>query len=212
MRRVGGLLVAALLLVACGDDPEDEGALVSEPSGDTTTSTVVTADDIPVAHTPDGGWTGAMPAPVLATCSEPLVEGAPDLAGLWEVVEVEAEGAVVADHPAIGAVQRIEQCGDRLVVTASGIIHDMRVDGTEENGVHDVAEFDYTTPITVVATYEDDVHVLRPVGLPLEITRRRDGDQLVWDYVRFTARLDRIGEPSDPYPTTESTESTEESP
>ena len=83
-----------------------------------------------------------MPAPVLATCTEPLVEGAPDLAGLWEVVEVEAEGAVVADHPAIGAVQRIEQCGDRLVVTASGIIHDMRVDGTEENGVHDVAEID----------------------------------------------------------------------
>ena len=212
MRRVGGLLVAVLLVVACGDGPEDEGALVSEPSEDTTTSAVVTADDIPVAHTPEGGWTGAMPAPVLATCSEPLVEGAPDLAGLWEVVEVEAEGAVVADHPAIGAVQRIEQCGDRLVVTASGIIHDMRVDGTEVNGVHDVAEIDKTTPITVVATYEDDVHVLRPVGLPLEITRRRDGAQLVWDYVRFTARLDRIGEPSDPYPTTESTESTEESP
>ena len=174
--------------------------------GTTTTVTAVTADDIPVAHTPDGGWTGAMPAPVLETCSEPLVEGAPDLAGLWEVVEVEAEGAVVADHPAIGAVQRIEQCGDRLVVTASGIIHDMRVDGTEERGVHDVAEMDYATPITVVATYEDGVHVLRPVGLPLEITRRRDGDQLVWDYVRFTARLDRIGDPTDPYPTTESTE------
>ena len=64
----------------------------------------------------------------------------------------------------------------------------------------------------MVATYEDGVHVLRPVGLPLEITRRRDGEQLIWDYVRFTARLDRIGDPTDPYPTTESTESTEESP
>ena len=31
----------------------------------------------------------------------------------------------------------------------------MRCDGTVEHGVHDVAEFDKTTEITVVATYED---------------------------------------------------------
>ena len=49
----------------------------------------------------------------------------------------------------------IEQCGDCVVVTGGGIIHDMRADGTVERGVHDVAEFDKTTPITVVATYED---------------------------------------------------------
>jgi hypothetical protein len=55
----------------------------------------------------------------------------------------------------------------------------------------------------VVASYEGGVHVLRPVGLPLEITRSRDGDQIVWGYVRFTARLDRIGEPTDPYPPAE---------
>jgi hypothetical protein len=68
----------------------------------------------------------------------------------------------------------------------------MRVDGTEANGVHDVAEFDRATPITVVATYEDGVHALRPVGLPIEVTRRRDGDQMVWTYLGFTARLARI--------------------
>ena len=203
MRRLVGLLVVAAALVACGTDGDDGDAAGEETP--VTTAAPITADDIPVAHTPQGGWTGAMPAPVLATCTEPLVDGAPDLAGLWAVVSVEADGAVVADHPAIGAVQRIEQCGDRLVVTASGIIHDMRVDGTEENGVHDVAEFDFATPITVVATYEDGVHVLRPVGLPLEITRRRDGEQLVWNYVRFTARLDRIGGPNDPYPISEET-------
>jgi hypothetical protein len=203
VRRRRGLLVAVVLLGACGADGS-EGAGVSESTEPpATTAATVTADAIPVAYTPDGGWTGAMPAPVLADCTEPLVAGAPDLAGLWAVVEVEAEGQVVEDHPALGAVQRVEQCGDRLVVTASGIIHDMRVDGTEANGVHDVAEFDKTTPITVVATYEDGVHVLRPVGLPLEVTRRRDGAQMVWDYLRFTARLDRIGEPTDPYPANE---------
>jgi hypothetical protein len=33
---------------------------------------MVTADDIPVAHTPEGGWHGEMPAPILAGCTEPL--------------------------------------------------------------------------------------------------------------------------------------------
>jgi len=73
----------------------------------------------------------------------------------------------------------------------------MRCDGTEANGVHDVAEFDHVTPITVVASYEDDVHVLRPVGLPVEVHRRRDGDRMIWDYLNFTATCERIGGPED---------------
>ena len=153
-------------------------------------------DEIPVAYTPTGGWTGAMPAPVLAGCTDPLVAGAPDLRGLWRVVAVTVDGVDDPEHRAHGLVQRIEQAGDRLVVTAGGIIHDMRCDGTEEHGVHDVAEFDHATPITVVASYEDGVHVLRPVGLPIEVRRRRDGDAMVWDYLNFTARLERVDVPA----------------
>ncbi len=134
-----------------------------------------------------------MPAPFLSGCTEPLVDGAPDMRGTWQVVSIEVNGADEPTHPAIGKIQRIEQCGNRVIVTASGIVHDMRADGTEEHGVHDVAEFDRATPITVVATFEDGVHVLRPVGLPIEVTRRIDGDQLVWTYVGFTARLERVG-------------------
>jgi hypothetical protein len=153
------------------------------------------AAEIPVAHTPPGGYGAEMPTPILAGCTEPLVAGAPDLRGTWRVVAVERDGVAVVDHPVLGHVQRVEQCGDRLVVTAGGIIHDMRCDGTEEHGVHDVAERDFTTPITVVATYEAGVHVLRPVGLSgIEVTRRRDGDQMVWTYLGFTARLDRTAE------------------
>ena len=199
-----GLVVvtAAAGLTGCGSGDEEGSVSETTPTADapgdetttTTTTAGLTADDIPVAHTPEGGWGDTMPPPILAGCTEPVVAGAPDLAGLWQVVEVEAGGAAAPDHPALGKVQRIEQCGDRLVVTASGIIHDMRVDGTEEGGVHDVAEMDYATPITVVATYEDGLHVLRPVGLPVEVRRRREGDQLVWDYLSFTARLDRIGD------------------
>lgn len=155
------------------------------------------ANDIPVAHTPDGGWHGDMPPPVLEGCDEALVPGAPDLRGLWEVHEVEVGGEAVRDHPALGRRQRVEQCGDRLVVTAGGIIHDMRCDGTEENGVHDVAQVDHATPIVVTASYEDGVHVLRPKGMPITVTRHLEGDVMVWDYGgAFVARLRRVTDPA----------------
>jgi hypothetical protein len=157
----------------------------------------VLADSIPVAHTPPGGYGTVMPPPILAGCTEPLSPGAPDLRGMWTIVAVDVAGAPAPDHRAMGMVQRIEQAGDRLVVTAGGVVHDMRCDGTEERGVRDVAERDYTTGIVVVATYEDGVHVLRPVGMPgIEVTRRRDGEHLIWDYPGFTARLERTGPPA----------------
>ena len=156
------------------------------------------AAEIPVAHTPTGGYGAAFPDPVLTGCSDPLVAGAPDLRGMWKVVDVEVNGdAAPASHPAFQHVERVEQCGDRLVVTGGGVIHDMRCDGTVEHGVHDVAASDFTTPISVVATYEDGVHTLRPVGIPsVEVTRRLDGDEMIWSYAgNFVARLRRTGGP-----------------
>ncbi len=159
-------------------------------------------DEIPVAHTPPGGYGANFPAPILAGCTEGISAGAPDLRGMWRVVAVEVDGPPAPDtHPAYRHFERIEQCGDRLVVTGGGVIHDMRCDGTEANGVHDVAQLDFTTPITVVSTYENDVHVLRPVGIPIEVTRRREGPDMIWKYIGFTARLERIGGPDSPPPT-----------
>jgi hypothetical protein len=149
-------------------------------------------DEIPVAFTPPGGWVGEMPAPVLAGCTTPLVDNAPDMRGTWRVVDVVVDGATQADHPTLGHAQRIEQAGDRVTITAAGIIHDMRCDGTKTNGVNDVAEFDKQTPITVVAKFEDGVHVLRPAGLPIEVRRWIEGEHLIWDYVGFTATLERV--------------------
>lgn len=180
-------LLAAFALgtfAACGD-------------GDGSSSTALTADQIPVAHTPPGGYGDDFPAPILAGCAEPLVDGAPDLRGMWKAIDVTVNDAPAPpEHRGWRHFQRIEQCGDRIVITGGGVIHDMRADGTVENGVHDVAERDFTTQITVVATYEDGVHVLRPVGIPIEVRRRRDGAELVFDYaggVRF--RLERTGPP-----------------
>ena len=42
------------------------------------------ADDIPVAHTPPGGYGDEFPPPILAGCTEPLVAEAPDLRGTWK--------------------------------------------------------------------------------------------------------------------------------
>jgi hypothetical protein len=55
-------IVCSMLLCGCG--------------GDSAPAPVVTADDIPVAHTPPGGFHETFPEPVRASCTEPLVEGA----------------------------------------------------------------------------------------------------------------------------------------
>ncbi len=150
--------------------------------------------EIPVAFTPPGGYGAEMPPPVLAGCVDPLVDGAPDLRGTWTVVSAIVGGETVTEHPIVGSVQRIEQAGDRIVITSAGVVHDMRCDGTLENGVHDVMQSDFSTRIDVVASYEEGVHILRPEGAPegVTVTREREGEQMVWQYAGlFTARLDR---------------------
>lgn len=152
------------------------------------------ADEIPVAHTPAGGWS-AMPPPILERCDEALVAGAPDMRGTWRVISMEWKSGDAPDpNPMEHHVERIEQCGDRVCITSSGIIHDMRADGTVERGVNDVAAAG-RRPVTVVCTFEDGVHTLRPVGVTdFVVTRRLDGNELVWTYgPMFTARMERVG-------------------
>ena len=141
------------------------------------------ADQIPVAHTPPGGYGETFPPLILGNCTEPLVQGAPDLRGIWKTIRAERAGvSVAADDRIMFYTERIEQCGDRIVDCGGGTIADARADGTEINGVHDVWVFDFKTPIHVIATYEDGAFVLRPVGLPgIEVTRRLDDDgHMIW--------------------------------
>lgn len=178
----GGLLVSvAGVALACaggGDAP------------------VVLADDIPVAHTPDGGWRGEMPPPVLAACTEPLAAGAPDLRGTWQAVSVtDADGNPLPDHPLARHIERIEQCGDRVVVTSEPVIHDMRADGTLERGVNDVAAANFA-PIQVAAVFNGNSLDLYPFGYdpakePL-VRRERVGDEVVWTYIGLRVVMRRI--------------------
>ena len=151
--------------------------------------------DIPVAHTPTGGYGSTMPPPVLAGCTDSLVDGAPDLRGTWQVVDLTANDSAFDAQCLATHVERIEQAGDRVVITGGGIVHDMRADGTFEHGVNDVMAFDFATAIRVAATFEDGALVLRPMGLPdVEVRRWRQGDRLLWQYgPLFAASLERCG-------------------
>jgi len=199
VRRFHGFvgLVAIAVLASLVAGCSNGGGGSSEAAPATTGRSV---DEIPVAHTPPGGFGDTFPEEVLADCSDPLVEGAPDLRGLWSVISAERSGAPVkADDSILNYRERIEQCGNRIVDMGGGTISDARADGTEANGVHDVSVFDFTTPINIIASYEGGVFVLRPVGMPqVAVTRRLDADgHMVWtrpDRGGLVATLERIGD------------------
>ena len=162
---------------------------------------MASCDQIPVAHTPPGGYGDSFPPLILAGCDDPLVEGAPDLRGIWKTLSATRAGEpVAADDRLMNYTERIEQCGNRIVDCGGGTIADARADGTEENGVHDVSVLDYTTPIHVVASYEDGAFILRPVGIPgIEVTRSLNSDgHMVWtrpDMGGIRVILERVSEP-----------------
>jgi hypothetical protein len=207
--RARRCLAAALLACACSPDAADAPKRAAAPGE-------VLADDIPVAYTPPGGYGQSFPPPVLTRCTEPLAAGAPDLRGIWKTIRAERDGEPVPAGAYIYThVERIEQCGNRIVDMGGGTIADARADGSAENGVHDVSAFDYTTPIHVVASYEDGVFVLRPLLVPaipltfpgFEVTRRLDAEgHMIWRRPdqRLTVTLERVGGPNEPY-TREST-------
>lgn len=129
------------------------------------------AEEIPKAFTPGCGWQ-TWPMPVLADCTEPLADGVVDMRGLWRG----RNGDV--DH-----VERIEQCGNRTVITSAGIIHDFVTDGTLRNGARDVMGGGRCWNIFAAVEWRDGVMAFRPFGVPRTmVSRRLQGERLVWVY------------------------------
>jgi hypothetical protein len=160
-------------------DPRDYEPISLAPDLESAT---ILADDIPVANTPVPRYK-TFPEPVLASCDEPLSEGASDLRGVWEVYE----------GPMKGHVERIEQCGNRVIVTGGYMVHDMRADGTLENGVNDINEMS-GDELHVAALFEDGRLNLRPDNKFIAVTRYLDGDEMIWVYGPFKNRLRRLKE------------------
>ena len=148
---------------------------------DSLSETTVKAIDIPVAHTPSGGYL-EFPPPILLECDEPIIPGAPDLRGVWQVYK----------GPLKGHIERVEQAGNRVVVTAGGVIHDMYADGTLDGGVNDV-HADKRERISVAARFEKGRLNLYPGGRKIAlVTRYLDGEEMIWRYGPYKNRLRRL--------------------
>ena len=85
---------------------------------------------------------------------------APDLRGLW------LDGNS-------GHLERVEQCGDRVVVTSVGLIHDMRADGSLGRGANDVNLS--CMRIRNRTRYRDGVLQMDGYGMPWVPGRALDG-------------------------------------
>ena len=83
------------------------------------------AQDIPKGNTPGCAY-DRFPLPVLEACHEPLGPDAADLRGLWQAVSGK-----------LGHVERIEQCGRRVVITTAGLIHDGGPNATAGESTND---------------------------------------------------------------------------
>lgn len=140
------------------------------------------AVDAPVVKTPPGRWSDWPPL-VLSECDEPLVDGAPDLRGVWQAYK----------GPMKGHVERVEQSGDRVVITAGGVIHDMFANGTLAGGVND--EGVGGAQISVAARFEEGRLNLYLNNKRLVVTRYLDGQDMVWRWGPYTSRLRKLSEP-----------------
>jgi len=150
------------------------------------------AVEIPLDASKPGASLQVWPPRTLDGCREPLATGAPDLRGVWECYEGRMKGHV----------ERVEQAGNRITIATGGLVHDMICDGTLENGVDDTAGFDGPR-IQVAATFEDGVHKLRPIGKKVvAVTRKLDGDDMVWRYGPYRNRLRRLDSPPFDHPAT----------
>jgi hypothetical protein len=149
------------------------------------------ASEIPKGNTPGCAYMH-FPLPILAQCTQPLIEGADDLRGLWM--------GVTGRH--IGHVERVEQCGDRTVITSSGIIHDyganstggLNTNDTEGMVMFSLGAKEYCPRTSAAMIWQDKKLNFHLFGWgPVVVRRYREGAQLVWEYADGSkTHMDRI--------------------
>jgi len=95
-------------------------------------------------------------------------------------------------------VERIEQCGDRIVITTKGIIHDFHADDTLANGSRDVEGAYHNCMNTWVSIDVDADRTVNfhPFGISSVTVVKRwlESDELRWKYFKFdeVIKLKRI--------------------
>jgi hypothetical protein len=99
-------------------------------------------------------------------------------------------------------VERVEQCGDRTVVTSSGVIHDkgpnltggLTSNDTEGMVVFTVGDQEYCPRTSAGVTWDEGVLNFRVLGWgPVVVKRYLDGGYLIWEYADgSTTRMERL--------------------
>ena len=149
------------------------------------------AVNIPKGNTPGCAY-HHFPLPILAECTEPLPAEADDIRGLWR--------GVSGGH--VGHVERVEQCGSRVVVTAAGLIHDygpnstggLNTNDTEGSILFTVGGKEHCMRTSASMIWENKILNFHAFGWGPQVVRRyRDGDQLIWEYADGSVtRMERL--------------------
>lgn len=138
------------------------------------------AKEIPKGNTPRCAY-ARFPLPILRECTEPLTEDADDIRGLWR--------AVSGAHT--GHVERVEQCGERVVVTSSGVIHDygpnssgvLNTNDTEGSVLFVAGDRNYCMRTSASMIWEEGILNFYAFGWgPKVVKRYRENDFLIWEY------------------------------
>ncbi len=200
----GGLLLSVVLFLfwlgffsarpALTIDPETlagDGSTINYCALPVLDGSGLRAEEIPKGNTPGCGY-DHFPLPILRGCTEPLVEGADDIRGLWRGIE--------GGH--IGHVERVEQCGSRVVITTSGVIHDygpnatggLNTNDTEGSVLFTAGSSEYCMRTSSNMIWEAGVLNFHVFGWgPLVVKRYRDEDELIWEYADGSVtRMERL--------------------
>ena len=138
------------------------------------------ARDIPKGNTPGCAYEH-FPLPILADCTEPLPEGADDIRGLWIGVK--------GGHA--GHVERVEQCGNRTVITTAGIIHDygpnstagLNTNDTEGSILFTIGSKEYCPRTSASMIWNNKALDFHVFGWgPVVVKRYLERNQLIWEY------------------------------
>ena len=130
------------------------------------------------------------PLPILRECREPLPDDAVDMRGLWQ-----------ATSGRRGHVERVEQCGRRVVITTAGIIHDSGPNATGGEATNDtegpafrLGGRVFCPRTSALMVWNEGVLDFHAFGFgPVVVRRYLDGDTLVWEYLGGAiTRMQRI--------------------
>lgn len=148
------------------------------------------AADIPKGNTPGCSY-DHFPLPILAQCTEPLPAEADDIRGLW-----------IGVTGKIGHVERVEQCGARVVVTTNGLIHDsgpnstagFNTDDTEGSVLFTIGDQAFCNRTSAGMFWNEGILDFRVFGWgPVVVRRYMQGQQLIWEYLDGSlTRMDRL--------------------